>query len=227
MKDLKTFRRQWSSDQKKLRSMLTSGDQVEESRELFYSLHGVLHSKAVSKSDSWSYADQVFLGISQDQLRVVPENHLHSLIWILWHISRIEDITMNILVADEIQIYLQDGWIHQLNSPIHHTGNDIDDSVVVGLSQQVNIDQLFTYRDQVGRQTRRIVSALSEQDLTQKVSRSRLDRILTEGAVLENSNELIEYWSKKKIFQLLLMPPTRHLLVHLNEAHSLRKSLTD
>ena len=227
MKDLKTFRRQWSTDQKKLRSMLTSGDQVEESKELFYSLHGVLHSKGVSESDYWSYADQVFLGISQDQLRIIPENHQHSLIWILWHISRIEDVTMNILVADEIQVYLQDGWIQELNSPIHHTGNDIDDSAVAELSQLVNIDQLFIYRDQVGRQTRRIVSALSEQDLAQKVSLSRLDRILKEGAVLENSNELIEYWSKKNIFQLLLMPPTRHLLVHLNEAHSLRKSLTD
>ncbi|MEE8356361.1 MAG: DinB family protein [Anaerolineales bacterium] len=207
--------------------MLTSGDQPDESKELFYSQHGVLHSKAVSESDSWSYADQVFLGISQDQLRVIPENHQHSLIWILWHISRIEDVTMNILVADEIQVYLQDGWIHELNSPIHHTGNDIEASVVIGLSQQVNIDQLITYRNQVGKQTRRIVAALSGEDLVQKVSRSRLDRILTEGAVLENSNELIEYWSKKKIFQLLLMPPTRHLLVHLNEAHNLRRSLTD
>lgn len=225
MKDLKTFRRQWSTDQKKLRSMLTSGDQVKESKELFYSLHGVLHSKAVSESDSWSYADQVFLGISHDQLRNIPENHQHSLIWILWHISRIEDVTMNILVADEIQVYLQDSWIQELNSPIHHTGNDIHDSAVAELSQHVNIDQLFTYRNQVGRQTRRIISALSGEDLAQQVSRSRLDRILTEGAVLENSNELIEYWSKKKIFQLLLMPPTRHLLVHLNEAHSLRKSL--
>ncbi len=227
MNDLKTFRRQWSTDQKKLRGMLTSGDQADESKELFYSQHGVLHSKAVSESDSWSYADQVFLGISQDQLRVIPENHQHSLIWILWHISRIEDVTMNILVADEIQVYLQDGWIHELNSPIHHTGNDIEASVVIGLSQQVNIDQLITYRNQVGKQTRRIVAALSGEDLVQKVSRSRLDRILREGAVLENSNELIEYWSKKKIFQLLLMPPTRHLLVHLNEAHNLRRSLTD
>jgi hypothetical protein len=225
--DLKTFRRQWSTDQKKLRGMLTSGDQADESKELFYSQHGVLHSKAVSESDSWSYADQVFLGISQDQLRVIPENQQHSLIWILWHISRIEDVTMNILVADEIQVYLQDGWSHELNSPIHHTGNDIEASVVIGLSQQVNIDQLITYRNQVGKQTRRIVSALSGEDLVQKVSRSRLDRILTEGAVLENSNELIEYWSKKKIFQLLLMPPTRHLLVHLNEAHNLRRSLSN
>ena len=227
MKDLKTFRRQWSTDQKKLRGMLTSGDQVDESKELFYSQHGVLHSKAVSESDSWSFADQVFLGISQDQLRIIPENHQHSLIWILWHISRIEDVTMNILVADDIQVYLQDGWIQELNSPIHHTGNNIEDLVVMRLSQQVNIDQLITYRNQVGKQTRKIVSALTGGDLAQKVSRSRLNRILTEGAVLENTNELIEYWSKKKIFQLLLMPPTRHLLVHLNEAHSLRKSLAD
>ncbi len=227
MKDLKTFRRQWSTGQKKLRGMLTSGDQVDDSKELFYSLHGVLHSKAVSDSDSWSYPDQVFLGISQDQLRIIPENHQHSLVWILWHISRIEDVTMNILVADESQVYLQGDWIHKLNSPIHHTGNNVEDSVVIGLSQQMNIDQLITYRNQVGKKTRRIVSVLSRQDLAQKVSRARLDRILTEGAVLENSNDLIEYWSKKKIFQLLLMPPTRHVLVHLNEAHNLRKSLTN
>ena len=143
MKDLKTFRRQWSTDQKKLRGMLTSGDQVDESKELFYSQHGVLHSKAVSESDSWSFADQVFRGISQDQLRIIPENHQHSMIWILWHISRIEDVTMNILVADDIQVYLQDGWIQELKSPIHHTGNNIEDLVVMRLSQQYKKESIL------------------------------------------------------------------------------------
>ena len=224
--DLKTFRRQWSTDQKQLRSMLSSGDQLQEAKELFYSQHAVLHNREVSDTDTWSYADQVFEGLSQSQLRKIPENQDHSLIWILWHISRIEDVTMNILIADGVQVYHHNGWKQKLNAAIHHTGNNINDTDVLALSQQVNSDQLFEYRIEVGRQTRRIVSTLSREELAQKVSRDRLDRILDEGAVLQGSEELITYWSRRKIFQLLLMPPTRHLLVHLNEALALKKLLT-
>jgi hypothetical protein len=36
---------------------------------------------------------------------------------------------------------------------------------------------------------------------------------------------LSDYWSKKTIAGLLLMPPTRHNFVHLNEAARIRQKL--
>ena len=226
MKDLKTFRRDWSADQKQLRQLLSDED-LKEAKNLFYAQHRVLHAGEMSGEDTWSYADEVFQGLTESQLRIIPESEEHSLIWILWHISRIEDVTMNILVADGVQVYHKDDWKIKLNSPIQHTGNIIQDDDLYNLSRQVNPDQLFSYRIAVGRQTRWVVENLVREDLSKKPTPDHLKRLVLEGAILPEAEVLIKYWSRRKIYQLLLMPPTRHLMVHLNETYSMRKTLTE
>jgi hypothetical protein len=37
--------------------------------------------------------------------------------------------------------------------------------------------------------------------------------------------ETVDYWSKKTIAGLLLMPPTRHCILHLNEAMRIKEKL--
>lgn len=226
MKDLKTFRSDWNAGHKRLRQLL-SDEVLKEAKNLFHAQHKVLHAGEMSGEDTWSYADEVFQGLTESQLRTISEKEEHSLIWILWHITRIEDVTMNILVADGVQVYHRDNWESKLNSPIQHTGNTIQDDDLYALSRQVNPDQLFSYRIAVGRQTRRVIENLPREDLAKKPTPNRLERLLTEGAVIPEAEILIKYWSRRKIYQLLLMPPTRHLMVHLNEANSLRKTLIE
>jgi hypothetical protein len=43
------------------------------------------------------------------------------------------------------------------------------------------------------------------------------------GALVESAHGIAEYWSKRDIAGLLLMPATRHNLVHLNEALNLKR----
>jgi hypothetical protein len=40
--------------------------------------------------------------------------------------------------------------------------------------------------------------------------------------VAEGAGYLLDYWGKQKVAGLLLMPATRHLMVHLNEAVRLK-----
>ena len=225
MPDLKTFRRNWSSDQKLLRDMLKTGSSLDKSQELFYSQHAVLHSQKMSGLDGWSYADEICTGLEVGQFRIIPEKEDHSLAWILWHISRIEDVTMNVLVAGGSQVYLQDHWKRKLASPIDHVGNLVNPGDLLNLTLNVNLKDLFAYRDAVGKQTRNIVSDLELEELGQKVQPDRLDRLVEEDAVLPGAEELLDYWGKRRIFEMLLMPPTRHILIHLNEALELKKIL--
>lgn len=225
MGDLKDFRRRWSADQKQLRALLESGTNLQEAKELFYSQHAVLHSQEMSGMGSWSYADEVFSDLEEEQLRKIPPNQVHSLLWILWHISRIEDMTMNILVGNNDQIYIRQDWVKKLNSPILHSGNEISAKDIRTLNHEVDLDQLFYYRNAVGQETIRIVGDLTTEVLSGKPGNDQLDRILEEGAVLPEAKVIIEYWSRRKIFQLLLMPPTRHLMVHLNAGFDLRSKL--
>jgi hypothetical protein len=65
MEDLKAFRKNWSRDQKTLRSLLKSGAPLEESRKLFYAQHTVLHSQSMLGAGQWSYSDEVFSGLNE------------------------------------------------------------------------------------------------------------------------------------------------------------------
>ena len=205
--------------------MLKGGTSLDQCQELFFSQHAVLHSQKMSRLDSWSYADEIFTGLEEGQFRIIPEKEDHSLIWILWHISRIEDVTMNVLVAGGSQVYLQDQWKRKWASPIDHVGNLINRGDLLNLTLNVDLKNLFAYRAAVGRQTRHIVKGLELEELGQKVQPDRLDRLVNEGAVLPDAEGLLDYWGNRKIFEMLLIPPTRHLMTHLNEAYSLRRLL--
>ena len=58
-----------------------------------------------------------------------------------------------------------------------------------------------------------------------KVDPAGLELLLDEGAVNEGSRWLLDYWGGLTLGGLLLMPPTRHGLVHINEALSVKKRL--
>ena len=69
------------------------------------------------------------------------------------------------------------------------------------------------------------ISGLSPEDLKKKVDPQRLQRVLAEGAVEPAAMGLIEYWGGRSVAGLLLMPPTRHNFVHLNEALRLKQKI--
>ncbi len=85
---------------------------------------------------------------------------------------------------------------------------------------------LREYRAAVGKRTREAVQALQPGDLRRKAQPERLQRLLDEGAVVPESRYLIDYWGGLTLAGLLLMPPTRHCFVHLNEALNIKKRAT-
>lgn len=103
------------------------------------------------------------------------------------------------------------------------TGNAMSAEEMVQLSEEMDIAALRAYRVAVGRQTRQIVMALTPTDFTKKVDLQRLEKIWTDGAIREAARDILEYWGKRTIAGLLLMPASRHILVHLNEALNLKK----
>ena len=208
-----------------MRTLLKAGTDLDQAQELFFSLHGSLHNDDVSEGRVWSYADLIFSDLDEEDYRIIPQGMEHSLIWILWHISRIEDQTMNVVVAGGEQVYLREGWQAKLAAPIDHSGNLISGDDHAELTAAISPQALHSYRVAVGRSTWKVVKNLDRPQLSSKVQPERLERLISEGAVLEDARSLLEYWGRKTIYQMLLMPPTRHLMVHLNEAQKVKGKL--
>ncbi len=185
--------------------------------------HARLHSTQADLGASWSYEDFIFNGLSDAQARILPPKGEHSIAWMIWHIARIEDIAMNLLVAGGAQVFSQGDWRKRLKVSWCDSGNAMSRDEITALSAAIDLPALRKYRAAVGCRTQEIVKGLQPQDLPRKVDPKRIQRVRDEEAVLEAASGIIDYWSKRTIAGLLLMPASRHILVHLNEAMDLRK----
>lgn len=216
-------RKLWNSRQKKLRNLLEVGDQHEAAIDLFLSQHAMLHTSGVSNSGLPSFEDEVFADIEPELIRRIPKNAEHSIAWCIWHIARIEDVTMNLLAAGSPQLFNRGGWRELMGIEIAHTGNAMDADAVDELSDMINIGALREYRKSVGMRTREIVQSLTAEEVTSNVDPIRNIEVLKQGAVIEEARGIADYWGRHTIAGLLLMPATRHSFVHLNEAMQLKK----
>ena len=107
------------------------------------------------------------------------------------------------------------------------TGNSMTADEIILLSKNINKSELQNYRNAVGMQTQRIIKELSLTDMKTKVSDESLRRVLKEGGVLEHPESiwLLDFWGKKDTSGLILMPITRHQIVHLNDCLKLRQKI--
>lgn len=214
---MKYFGHGLSEQHKELNSIIRKPSETQRSKDLFLQIHAKLHPSVVSDTDR-NEVDNLLCDLKQNEYAVMPTRKDETIAWVLWHIARIEDLTMNILVAREEQVFNQD-WRERLNSRITDTGNALTDDEIMELSRTINTEQLICYRNAVAHKTRDIIRSLSAADLKRRVRQDDIDKILSVGGVTqqENSIWLLDFWGKKDVAGILLMPPARHVMLHLND----------
>ena len=223
MDEIETNRKFLLKQQTQLRQIMMKSDRHEEAIKLFMEQHAMLHSARVAETGLWSYEDAVLDDMPGEQFRRVPPKSEHSVAWLVWHMARCEDITMNLLVAGTPQVQSQDDWSARLGITARDTGNAMNANQIAAFSAAIDVDAVRGYRVAVGRRTREVVSQLQPSDLKQKVDPARIEQVRVEGAVVEAAWGIAEYWGNRNIAGLLLMPATRHNLVHLNEILKLKQ----
>lgn len=216
-------RKLWNAGQAELRRTLLSFKTHEQAVELFLHQHAMLHSVQVDQTAVWSYEDDILDDLDEARFRRIPADGEHSIAWVIWHLARIEDVTMNLLAAGTPQTLHKDGWYKRLKISHRDTGNLMGVAGIAAISAGIDLQTLRAYRLAVGRRTRAIVRQLLPEDLKRKVDPIRLQQVLTEGALAPDATDVLAYWGGLTIAGLLLMPPTRHNFIHLNEALRLKQ----
>ena len=218
-------RKSWNERQQALRQVLNRPEEGTQAVALFLTQHAMLHAAEMSSKGLWSFEDEVWTGLSADQLRRIPPGQEHSLAWLAWHITRIEDITMNLLVAGHPQLFRRDGWQARLKIAAADTGNAGSPGDIARLSDEIDLEALKAYRQAVGCSTRKIAQDLRPGQFKDRVDPARLAQIMTQGALTPAAHDILDYWGGLTIAGLLLMPPTRHTFIHWNEALRVRQKL--
>ncbi len=215
----------WNDDIKELRKIILKPDKIQESKSLALSLHSMVHLSIMSGVDKKTFEDELWEGLDENTFRTSQNQKGRTIAYGIWHCTRIEDITMNLLVAGDKQIFNREKWQEKINSNITDTGNAMSEDNIMEFSKNINMEELKNYRIEVGRRTRDIVENLSTQDMKRNFDKHRLQRILDERAVLDvkASNWIIDFWGRKNVAGIILMPMTRHQVIHINESLSAKK----
>ena len=223
--DKKTCRQHWNGQHAILRRLLMKDQDYRQAIPVFFSHHESVHAAKLRAGAYTSFQDQVLDGLTEEQMRRIPKGSPHTVAWKIWHIARIEDVTMNLLLADSPQVLNSGNWLDKLGITCVTAGNEMSTQDIVELSETINLKALLAYRLAVGKRTRSVVRHINPTELWQPPPSERLKRIVEEGAVVAQSAWLLEYWGAHPRANLLLMPATRHCFVHLNEVERMRPKL--
>ncbi len=207
-------RRKWNAQHALLRRLLMKEKDYRKALPLLLEHHAAVHSGKLG--GCWSYQDEVLGALTESQMRIVPKGG-QSVIWKIWHITRIEDLTLNLLLAGTSHSLLNGDRLAKMGIDYVDVGNGMAEADAARISKLMNVKALLAYRLAVGRRTQSILRKLTPQTLWEKPIPERLQRIVNEKGVRANAAWLLKFWGGNPYANLLLMPATRHPFVHLNE----------
>lgn len=146
--------------------------------------------------------------------------HNKTIAYSIYHTFRIEDIVAHYLILKENDVFLTNNYKSKMNSSIITTGNELQREEIEEFSKELNIDALREYVHQVDKEDRHIISGLQYQDMRNKINESDKEALIKAKVVSDDENAawLIDYWCNKDYRGLILMPFSRHWIMHTEAA---------
>lgn len=207
-----------------LRNIIQKVSSFSRAQQLALELHALTHPAEVSGNGILMYEDTILDGLADKDFAATPTEKSFPVTWHLWHITRIEDLVGNILINNAPQIF-DAAWAKRINTSVTDTGNAMDVTAARIFSERIVVSELKQYRIAVGLKTRETIAALKQVDMRKKPCQESLNRLLSEGGLTEHKQSfwLRDFWGKKTFGGLVLLPLTRHQLMHLEPIEEMNK----
>ena len=207
------------------------GDNLDMIRELTLDLHAMVHPAEISGRAEKNIADFVLDYMMEGNQNEFVQRETWDadlkyagsktvpICWQFWHTYRIEDLVSNILMENGDQIF-NDDWQKRIGSSITDTGNALEPDELDSWAKAINVEELRKYMIEVGKNTRRILSNLSLEQIKSMVPEEWVMRILEEGGVTTDFRSvwLLVFWGRLTIGGMILTPTTSHHMMHLPTA---------
>lgn len=182
-------------------------------------------NKIIRKLEMWEISKNLFINLYlelknkiDNLFKELKDCKNENIIWNLWHIMRIEDLIVNILICEKESI-LNEKLKNELNISITDTGNSLTKEEIKKFAKNINIKKLKYYSDKISKNTINLIKRLKAEDIKRKINKINLEKIINGCGFTKDNLWLIDYWGKKDIAGLLLMPLSRHIIVHLNQCY--------
>lgn len=199
----------------------------QERSEIFKAFQGSIKKRAtfdfgkeqllLLRADLMSIYNYIFTTCKEEDFIKMPLTTDKTIAYYIYHLTRIEDITSNTLISGKEQIFFEEGYDKKLNSPITTTGNELCRDELVNFSSCLNLKELKSYSNRVFSNTNLIIKNMTYEDSKIKVSPEKKQKLLRLNSVSKEESAfwLVDYWCNKTYAGLLLMPFSRHQMLHL------------
>lgn len=210
-----------------LRTIIQKAPCFARAQNLALELHALTHLAEISCSSTPMYEDTIWEGLTDRDVTAAPTLKSFPVAWHIWHITRIEDLVGNILINGAPQIF-DAAWAKKINVTETDTGNAMNADEARAFSARVVVNELKQYRIAVGLRTRETIASLTPGDMRKKPSPQSLDRLLAEGGLTDQKASfwLRDFWGQRTFGGLVLLPLTRHQLMHLEPCEEMAKTIT-
>jgi hypothetical protein len=212
--------RMFNNNQSRIRQHLRTRSEYLKAIDLILVQNALVHPSEKGSSKN-SLEDEIWN--SGIDITLAPKNGINSIGWHLWHSARIEDIATSFFLTKNPQIFEKENFHKRLNVSFKHTGNDMTAAQMSVFNSSINVEELKNYRIAVGKAASDAIRNLSFERTKEKVPIDKLQEIRAKGFVSEESKWLLDFWGRKNVAGIILMPLTRHLMVHINQSKRLMK----
>ncbi len=184
--------------------------------ELFKTRHTTLHGGMLR---------HFLTPIQETDLRKSPYPGVTPILWMLWHIARVEDIGLSRFVADVPQL-MDENWLERMAVKEQHYGTSMTEVQVLQLSETASVKGVLDYYAAVGSRTESLLDTLTPDLLDEVLSEERV-RDLIEGERIGGPGTewvIPNYVGKSKGWCMTHFGLT-HGFYHLGQAYMVRKML--
>jgi hypothetical protein len=187
-------------------------------KELFFLDHSAVHRRERNdNAGGWSFQDLILGGLSDEQMRLRPAEAQNSIAWLLWHMTRCEDVAINVALAGQPQV-LDDSWTARLGVDRRDIGTGMTPLEVGDLSERVELSALSDYRHAVATRTRAVVRSANDELMNAPVDG---DRYRAADILGEHAHWVADLWSAWSGRNFLYLA-TGHCYQHWGEAMTVR-----
>jgi len=161
----------------------------------------------------------LFAKLSDAQMRTQPHPGTNSIAWNIWHLLRIEDITLNRFVALTPQVYTSGDWQMRLGIPYGDMGTAMTSDDVTTLSQHINLAELANYATAVGAQSTQTLQGFDMALIGQKRSEEHMRAVIAGEQVCVPAivEGVVKYWGNLTIEQYVVDYCVLHPSLHVGE----------
>jgi hypothetical protein len=212
----------WTIKQNNLKILLAKEETFDNGIKLLLEMHSLLHDKKVYNNNDETIYNKLWENLKEETCKIMSYKET-SILWDIWHITRIEDIVSNILIGNKETIFNKKIQT-KLGIKIKDTGNAMTYSEIELFNRNINIEELKEYRIKVGKSTKKIIESLKFSDTKRKMEKEQLEKIKQNGGLIDDPKSiwLLDYWGRKNVSGLIMVPITRHQTMHLNDSFNVK-----